>query len=258
MRTLVGTVLWLASTSAAYHPHLGARTVNPATSGSRRAPPSHRCRSPVASASEDAETPPAPAALKYLPAAAAVGTVGTTLLHAPAFARFVEQWQAISASGVAGEDFSAPLQFWTFFAFMHPLLQPALWISEVLHGSPGPQIGEILPITFLIGNIVAIGALQTVAELRTAANIAVLGLFINYIGSGLDGTGGLGDYNLALDDGVMGCPTYEQVRQPTMDAFDKDKYTGRWYEHAFHDWTQFSDTCGFALSHAHSHAWPLC
>ena len=31
-----------------------------------------------------------------------------------------------------------------------------LWISEVLHASPGPKIGEILPYSFLLGNIVAI------------------------------------------------------------------------------------------------------
>ena len=79
------------------------------------------------------------------------------------------------------------------------------------------------------------------AAARTALNIGLVGLLINYVGSGLEGTGGLGDYNLALDDGIRGCPTYEQVRQPSMDGFDRTKYTGRWYEHAFHDYTQFSD-----------------
>ena len=32
-----------------------------------------------------------------------------------------------------------------------------------------------------------------------------------------------------------------QVRQPSMSSFDARKYTGKWYEHGFHDWTQFSD-----------------
>ena len=40
---------------------------------------------------------------------------------------------------------------------------------------------------------------------------------------------------------IVGCPAYEQVRQPTMDNFDLKKYEGRWFEHAYHDWTQFSE-----------------
>ena len=42
--------------------------------------------------------------------------------HAPAFSEFAAQWQAISDSGVSGDDFTAPLTFWLFFAVMHPLL----------------------------------------------------------------------------------------------------------------------------------------
>ena len=185
--------------------------------------------------------------LDKLPVVAAVGTLATTLLHSPAFATFAAQWQAIGASGVSGDGFWAPFQFWLFFAAMHPLLQPALWISEVLHGSPGPQIAELLPVTFLLGNVVVIGALAKLPQARTALNVALIGLFINYVGTGLEGTNGLGDYNLALDDGIKGCPTYEQVRQPTMASFDKTKYTGRWYEHAFHDYTQFKDTYDVTL-----------
>ena len=58
---------------------------------------------------------------------------------------------------------------------------------------------------------------------------AVIALFINYVGSGRDGTVNQAAYNLALDDGVKGCPTYEQVKQPSMDGFDVSKYTGLWY-----------------------------
>ena len=77
-------------------------------------------------------------------------------------------------------------------------------------------------------------------------NIAVLAAFITYIGLGLSGNAGLGDYNLALDDSyqgkvVKGCPAYEEVRQPSMDNFDINKYEGLWYEHKFHDWTQFKE-----------------
>jgi len=198
-----------------------------------------------ASTEADADADSSP--LNLLPVVAAVGTLATTLLHAPAFATFTAQWQAIGSTGVSGDAFWAPLQFWFFFAAMHPLLQPALWISEVLHGSPGPQIADLIPVTFLIGNVVALGALAKVPQLRTAVNVALLGLFINYVGAGLEGSNGLGDYNLALDDGIKGCPAYEQVRQPSMTDFDKTKYTGRWYEHAFHDYTQFSDTYDVTL-----------
>jgi len=79
------------------------------------------------------------------------------------------------------------------------------------------------------------------SQLRSALLVGSLGLLVNFVGCGLEGRYDLAEYNLALDDGVRGCPTYEQVRQPSMDGFDVSRYTGRWYEHAFHDYTQFSD-----------------
>ena len=193
------------------------------------------------SASSDEAESTTPPLLRWLPAVAAVGTLGATALHAPAFLNFASQWQAIRDAGVTGDELWAPFKFWLLFAVAHPLLQPALWISEVLHASPGPQIGEILPISFVVGNVVVLWLLSKSGEARGALGIALLGLFIQYVGAGLEGTNGLGDYNLAMNDGVRGCPTYEQVRQPSMATFDGNKYTGRWYEHAFHDWTQFSD-----------------
>lgn len=83
-------------------------------------------------------------------------------------------------------------------------------------------------------------------KFRNAVNIATVAAFFTYIGSGLDGTAGLGDFNLALDDSyngqiVKGCPAYDDVRQPSMDNFDVKKYQGLWYEHKFHDWTQFKE-----------------
>jgi hypothetical protein len=77
-------------------------------------------------------------------------------------------------------------------------------------------------------------------------NVAALFAFLSYVGSGLEGTAGLGDFNLALDDSykgqvVKGCPAYEDVRQSSMDNFDITKYQGLWYEHKFHDWTQFKE-----------------
>lgn len=85
-----------------------------------------------------------------------------------------------------------------------------------------------------------------VCQIRNALNVAALAAFLAYVGAGLAGTAGLGDYNLALDDSyqgqvVKGCPTYEEVRQPSMVNFDIQKYEGKWYEHKFHDWTQFKE-----------------
>lgn len=84
-------------------------------------------------------------------------------------------------------------------------------------------------------------------------NIAFLAAFFAYVGSGLEGTVGLGDFNLALDDSykgqiVKGCPAYDEVRQSSMDNFDLKKYQGLWYEHKFHDWTQFKEVYDTTLN----------
>eukprot|EP00980_Cylindrotheca_fusiformis_P019340 scaffold6638_cov127-Cylindrotheca_fusiformis.AAC.24 len=128
----------------------------------------------------------------------------------------------------------------------HPILQPILWISDVLHGSPGPMVANLVPVTFVAANIIAIGAVSFSKEIRNAVNVAAVFAFFTYIGAGLDGQAGLGDFNLALDDSykgqvVKGCPAYEDVRQRSMNNFDVDKYQGLWYEHKFHDWTQFKE-----------------
>ena len=207
---------------------------------------------PPSKAAEPAADPP-PDFISALPFFGGVALVSAIYQHAGTFYDFYQQWLEIGAAGITGDDFWAPLQFWFFFAAMHPLLQPAIWIGEVLHGSPllptdlVPELkgidplGDIMPISFIALNVIAIGALTTIAELRTALNIWLLAAFINYIGCGLEGTKDLADYNLALNDDVRGCPTYEQVRQPSMASFDPVKYQGRWYEQAFHDWTQFGD-----------------
>jgi len=178
-------------------------------------------------------------------AVAAIGTVAV-LSHAGAYADFYSSLMEMKANIEDPADFSAALNFWIFFAVGHPILQPILWISDVLHGSPGPMIGDLVPVTFLLGNIVAIAAISYVSEIRNAVNVGALFAFLAYVGAGLDGQAGMGDFNLAIDDSykgqiVKGCPTYEQVRQPSMDDFDLEKYQGLWYEQKFHDWTQFKE-----------------
>jgi hypothetical protein len=46
-------------------------------------------------------------------------------------------------------------------------------------------------------------------------NIAALSAFLTYVGAGLDGQAGMGDFNLQMNDNYQGkvfkgCPTYEQ------------------------------------------------
>lgn len=177
---------------------------------------------------------------------AAVIGAGAVAMHASGFANFYSSVMEMKANIEDPADFWAALNFWIFFAVGHPILQPILWISDVLHGSPGPKIADLVPYTFIAGNAVAIAAVVKSKEIRNAVNIAALTAFLAYVGAGLDGQAGLGDFNLALDDSyqgrvVKGCPAYEDVRQPSMDNFDLQKYQGKWYEHKFHDWTQFKE-----------------
>jgi len=168
------------------------------------------------------------------------------------FTSIMEMKSNIDAVDAA--DFWAALNFWIFFAVAHPILQPILWISDVLHGSPGPMIlgDHLVPLTFLLGNVVAIAAFTYVKEIRNAVNVGALFAFVAYVGAGLSGQAGLGDFNLSIDDSyttpstgktqiVKGCPAYEDVRQPSMDDFNLEKYQGLWYEQKFHDWTQFKE-----------------
>lgn len=178
---------------------------------------------------------------------AVTGAIGTAALlsHAGGYVQFFQRVMEMN-NNVAPEDFWPALNFWIFFAVGHPILQPILWISDVLHGSPGPKIADLVPVSFLLGNAVVLGAIGYSKEIRNAVNVAVLFAFLTYVGAGLDGQAGLGDYNLALDDSykgqvVKGCPTYEDVKQPSMNNFDLSKYQGLWYEQKFHDWTQFKE-----------------
>jgi hypothetical protein len=186
-------------------------------------------------------------------ATAFIGAIAV-LTHAEAWLEFFQSVFAMKAAVTDPADFWAALNFWIFFAVGHPILQPILWISDVLHGSPGPLVlYGLVPLSFLLGNMIAIAAVTFSKEIRNAANIAALASFLTYVGAGLDGAAGLGDYNLALNDSyqgqvVRGCPAYEDVRQPSMDNFDLEKYQGLWYEQKFHDWTQFKEVYDTTLN----------
>jgi hypothetical protein len=190
---------------------------------------------------------PSISALKKVPVAAAslYGIFGL-FSHAGAWSNFYQSVMQMKEGVTDPADFWAALNFWIFFAVGHPLLQPILWISDVLHGTPGPMIADLVPVLFVAGNAAVIYAVSASKEIRNGLNIFALSAFISYVGAGLDGQAGLGDFNLALDDSyagktVKGCPTYDEVRQKSMDDFDLAKYQGLWYEHKFHDWTQFKE-----------------
>ena len=164
--------------------------------------------------------------------AAAVGSAAVAS-HASAYNDFFQSLLTMKINIPDDADFWAAFNFWVFFAVLHPLLQPILAISEVLHASPGPSIADLIPVTFAAGNLLVIALLSRFKDFRNAANIAALSAFFAYVGAGLDGQAGFGDFNLALDDSykgrtVRGCPAYEEVRQPSMNNFDLQKYQGLW------------------------------
>lgn len=184
----------------------------------------------------------------------ATGAIGVAaiLSHTGAYLDFFGSLSQMYQN-VPADEFWSALNFWIFFAVGHPILQPILWISDVLHGSPGFKVADLVPFTFILGNVAVITAFFQFKEFRNAMNIAAVTAFFAYVGAGLDGTAGMGDFNLALDDSykgqvVKGCPTYEEVRQPSMDNFDIAKYQGKWYEQKFHDWTQFKEVYDTTLA----------
>jgi hypothetical protein len=50
-------------------------------------------------------------------------------------------------------------------------------------------------------------------------------------------------YPLETPKGALRCPSYEELKSPTLPPFEVDKYMGIWYELAFHDITQ-ANMCG--------------
>ncbi len=79
-------------------------------------------------------------------------------IHWDAWSHFVSSLITMRENTPDVKDFWDALNFWIFFAVAHPILQPLLWISDVLHGSPGPMVADLVPLSFLIGNLVFIGA----------------------------------------------------------------------------------------------------
>ena len=85
-----------------------------------------------------------------------------------------------------------------------------------------------------------------VQQLWGALNVVALSAFLAYVGAGLNGRAGFGNFNLQMNNNyqgrvVKGCPAYNGVRQTSIDGFDLKKYQGKWYEQKFHDWTQFKE-----------------
>jgi hypothetical protein len=79
-------------------------------------------------------------------------------IHWDAWSHFISSLITMRENTPDVKDFWDALNFWIFFAVAHPILQPLLWISEVLHGSPGPMVANLVPITFFLGNVIFIGA----------------------------------------------------------------------------------------------------
>jgi hypothetical protein len=96
--------------------------------------------------------------LQALPTAVASIGFFNVMTHASAWISFFASVSEMKANIVDPTDFWSALNFWIFFAVGHPILQPILWISDVLHGSPGPIVAGLVPVTFIFGNIFVIAA----------------------------------------------------------------------------------------------------
>jgi len=92
---------------------------------------------------------------------------GAVATHAGAWQQFFQSLTQMRDNVQDPEQFWAALNFWVFFAVGHPILQPILWISDVLHGSPGPMVAHLVPITFIAGNLLAIAAFTSSKEVRS-------------------------------------------------------------------------------------------
>jgi len=97
------------------------------------------------------------------------------------------------------EEYNAAVNFFTLFAVAHPVLTPVLWIAEVMHGSPGPRLGGLVPFTFVGLNAAAIWVFNKAKPLGPLTAAAALALFLNTVGQGLASEGNMAGYNLALN-----------------------------------------------------------
>ena len=107
-----------------------------------------------------------------LPLATALVGAAAVASHGPAWVDFFKSLAEMKANVENPEDFWAALNFWIFFAVGHPILQPILWISDVLHGTPGPKIADLVPSLFLAGNVLAIGIVAVSKEVSHFADHA--------------------------------------------------------------------------------------
>lgn len=98
-------------------------------------------------------------------ATAVLGTVAVAT-QAGAYSDFFQVLSQMKENVADPSDFWPAVNFWIFFAVGHAILQPIFWISEVLHASPGPMVGNLVPITFILGNVAAIAAFTLSKEVR--------------------------------------------------------------------------------------------
>ncbi len=99
-------------------------------------------------------------------------------IHWDAWLHFISSLITMRENTPDVKDFWDALNFWIFFAVAHPILQPLLWISEVLHGSPGPMVANLVPITFLLGNVIFVGATLISKAVSVSSMIAIFDLML--------------------------------------------------------------------------------
>ena len=108
----------------------------------------------------------------------AVVGAASLLSHAGGYLAFFQKVLEMRSHTDPAEFWPA-LNFWIFFAVGHPILQPILWISDVLHGSPGPMVGNLVPISFILANVVAIASIAFSKEVSPEF-VSSFASYINY------------------------------------------------------------------------------
>ncbi|KAJ1458617.1 hypothetical protein M885DRAFT_614466 [Pelagophyceae sp. CCMP2097] len=191
---------------------------------------------------EKEEFPP-PVQPPFPPLVWAAGLAAGVVPHAAAWAAFLSTFKEAVDAAETPADWINPFSFWLFFATAHPIVGTAgVGLGELAWNFPGYSEMSALdqagaPLAFTATLLFATKVIMDSPLAKGVSQFAIAAALALSIGGGLDG-GDRASYDLELG---RGCPTYSAVRQSSMDGFDAQKYGGIWYEHAYHDWTQFAE-----------------
>jgi hypothetical protein len=101
----------------------------------------------------------------------------------------------------------------------------------VLHSSPGPALelfgGDFMPYSFIAGNVLVLGLLAFSKRLSGAVNVALLGLFVNFVGLGLEGALDHGEHKPTPTPTPTPDPNPNQARSTTASTTSRSTTASR-------------------------------